>query len=58
MEPSAELWAQERNVSLSGGRETLIYLLGRSLRETLPAELLVYLAENLYKIRGTPKEVN
>lgn len=46
---SAELWAQERNLQLPGGRETLIYLFCRSFKETLPSELLVYLIENLHK---------
>jgi len=47
---SAELWAQERNLQLPGGRETLIYLLGRAFRENLPSELLVYLTENLHTV--------
>ncbi len=51
---SAELWVKQRNLTLPGGRETLIYLLGRSLKETLPSELLAYLAENLQVLRPRP----
>ncbi len=45
-----ELWAQERNLQLSGSRETLIYLWCRSFREDLPGEILVYLGENLHRV--------
>lgn len=51
---SAEIWAQQRNLSLHGGRETLIYLLGRALKEALPSELLAFLAENLPQLRAKP----
>lgn len=50
---SAEIWAQQRNLTLPGGRETLIYLLGRALKEALPVELLTFLAENMHRLRGT-----
>lgn len=50
---SAEIWAQQRNLTLPGGRETLIYLLGRALKEALPVELLTFLAENMHHFRRT-----
>lgn len=47
---TAEHWTQERNLSLLCKRELLIYLLGRLNRETLPQDLLVFLAENLFEV--------
>ena len=43
---SAELWTQERNLSLRDERETFIYALGRVGREDLPPEVWVFLVEH------------
>jgi len=44
MTSAAEDWTRKRNLSVKSERETLIYLLGRIGRETIPQDLLIFFA--------------